>query len=282
VNNPWVAWYPGDYISKTRQLSMAQHGAYMLLLWEYYINGPLVADAVALLRVCGGKTEEDQVDMAYVLERFFTLKDGFYYNERVDEEIKKRATIRKRLQSNGKKGGLAKASNLLQPNASGSLACSQSQSHIKPKSKAKAQSAFIVPDWVPKEAWEHYEEMRRRIRKPMTDQARKWGLAKLAGLKAHGNDPTAVLEQSVFNSWQGLFPLKGVSHDSYPENGGFNGQRIGTQAQRAINNAAAIRAALGLDGDSDAVSPRQAPRLSSGNPKTLDAEIEEIPGSDDL
>ena len=111
---------------------MSQHGAYMLLLWEYYINGPILADARGLLNICCGRAEADEVDVNYVLERFFVLKDGFWRHSRADEEIEKRASVRKRLQLNGKRGGLAKASHLLQPKASEPLACSQSQSHIKP------------------------------------------------------------------------------------------------------------------------------------------------------
>lgn len=65
-----------------------------------------------------------------------------------------------------------------------------------------------LPDWVPGPEWLAFEKMRRAIRKPMTDDARKLALGKLSDLRDAGNDPARVLNQSVMNSWQGLFEVK--------------------------------------------------------------------------
>ena len=55
--------------------------------------------------------------------------------------------------------------------------------------------------------------MRKRIRKPLTDKGVDLAIAKLRGLASESgvmdNDKAIkILEQSTFNSWQGLFPLK--------------------------------------------------------------------------
>lgn len=73
--------------------------------------------------------------------------------------------------------------------------------------KTKAQR-FAPPDWLPLEAWKAFEDMRAKLRKPLTDRARELAVAKLVHLKAGGNDPAAVLEQSVLGGWAGLFELK--------------------------------------------------------------------------
>lgn len=67
---------------------------------------------------------------------------------------------------------------------------------------------MTLPEWIDSEAWDGYEEMRRKIRKPMTDRARSMAVRELERLKADGYDPNAVLDQSTFNSWQGLFELR--------------------------------------------------------------------------
>ena len=67
---------------------------------------------------------------------------------------------------------------------------------------------FTLPDWVPPAAWQAYVEMRTKTRKPMTETAMGIAINKLSDLKEQGYDPQKVLEQSIFNSWQGLFPLK--------------------------------------------------------------------------
>lgn len=72
----------------------------------------------------------------------------------------------------------------------------------------RSAEKFNLPDWISAQTWNDYEEMRRRIRKPMTDSARGLAVRKLGKLKDEGHIVEAVLEQSVFNSWQGLFPLK--------------------------------------------------------------------------
>jgi len=65
-----------------------------------------------------------------------------------------------------------------------------------------------LPDWIPVSEWSAFEKMRRSIRKPMTDDARRLAIGKLDQLRADGNDPAKVLNQSTMNSWQGLFELK--------------------------------------------------------------------------
>ena len=64
------------------------------------------------------------------------------------------------------------------------------------------------PDWIPKEEFNEYKKMRTKIKKPMTDRAVELAIKKLEQLKSEGHEPRAVLEQSIYNSWQGLFPLK--------------------------------------------------------------------------
>lgn len=128
MENPWVAWYPGDYINKTRSLTMAQHGAYCLLLWEYYVNGgPILANARSLLNICCSRTEADEADVNFVLVNFFVKKGKYWHHERADEEIKLRASIREQRKESGKKGGLAKARNLLEQTSSKKL---HSHNHI--------------------------------------------------------------------------------------------------------------------------------------------------------
>lgn len=65
-----------------------------------------------------------------------------------------------------------------------------------------------LPDWVPDSDWQSFVEMRRTIRKPMTPRAKQLALKKLGDLRTDGHSPEAVLQQSVLNCWQDLFPPK--------------------------------------------------------------------------
>jgi hypothetical protein len=69
---------------------------------------------------------------------------------------------------------------------------------------------FVLPAWVPADRWEAYVEMRRTIKKPMTDRAKALAVGELQRLRSEGQNVGAVLDQSTFKSWQGLFPVKTV------------------------------------------------------------------------
>lgn len=58
-------------------------------------------------------------------------------------------------------------------------------------------------------AFTDYVEMRKQIKKPMTEKAIDLAMRKLEELSKGDNDiAVQILDQSVLNSWQGLFPLK--------------------------------------------------------------------------
>lgn len=51
-------------------------------------------------------------------------------------------------------------------------------------------------------------KMRKSIKKPMTDKAMKLLITKLDKLGSNDNEKIEILNQSIFNSWQGIFELK--------------------------------------------------------------------------
>jgi len=65
-----------------------------------------------------------------------------------------------------------------------------------------------LPEWVPEETFNEYKKMRVKIKKPITDHAVELAIKELEKLKSNGYDPKDVLNQSILNSWQGLFPLR--------------------------------------------------------------------------
>lgn len=68
--------------------------------------------------------------------------------------------------------------------------------------------AFVLPDWIPLETWTAFIEMRKRIKKPATDFAKKLIVGKLEKFKAQGQDVVAILEKSITSGWQDVFELK--------------------------------------------------------------------------
>jgi len=61
-------------------------------------------------------------------------------------------------------------------------------------------------------AFSDYVAMRKQIKKPMTDRAVDLAIKKLNELSnGDSNIAIKIIEQSIMNSWQGLFPLKSGS-----------------------------------------------------------------------
>lgn len=98
----------GDYAKQTRHLSMLEHGAYNLLLDRYYATEEgIPADQAH--RLAGARTKEERDAVDAVLAEFFTLKDGVWIKNRVEEEI---ASARHKIETarqNGRGGGRPKS-----------------------------------------------------------------------------------------------------------------------------------------------------------------------------
>jgi uncharacterized protein YdaU (DUF1376 family) len=73
---------------------------------------------------------------------------------------------------------------------------------------ARKRDDFIYPEWWPHEAWIGFVAMRKKIRAPLTPHATKLIVTRLSKLKADGEDPTAVLDQSTRNDWRDVYPVR--------------------------------------------------------------------------
>ena len=109
-----------------------------------------------------------------------------------------------------------------------------------PKGGRKKIQIFDPPDWIPKAIWEEFLAMRNRIRKPATPYAQQLVVRELIKLQASGNDPVAVLEQSIRSNYQDVFPIRDKSD---PQKNGA-AQPSKPQPHRTPEEEAKINAAL--------------------------------------
>ncbi|SFN39658.1 Uncharacterized conserved protein YdaU, DUF1376 family [Nitrosospira briensis] len=100
--------YCGDYQRDTAHLSLAEHGAYTMLLDTYFsVEKPLPEDLASLYRVCRAMTRLEQQAVKNVAEQFFPVSaiDGLRHNHRADREIVKARPKIEAARINGRKGG---------------------------------------------------------------------------------------------------------------------------------------------------------------------------------
>lgn len=77
------------------------------------------------------------------------------------------------------------------------------------KNKKDTPTVYYPLDDSLNQAFTDYVEMRKKIKKPMTERAITIAKNKLNELSGGDNDVSIkILEQSIWNSWQSLYPLK--------------------------------------------------------------------------
>ena len=86
--------------------------------------------------------------------------------------------------------------------ASSSSSQSQKDSEAREAIKAYTDNLNL------QETLEQFLEMRKEIKKPMTGNAVKRLTTKLDGLATTDNEKIAILEESIINGWQSVWPLK--------------------------------------------------------------------------
>lgn len=113
----WMPLYIGDYLQDTTRLSTEQHGAYMLLIMDYWSNGPLPDDDDALAHVTRlslANWKKHRQTMA----RFFRTENGHWYHKRIESELGKASQFIAKQKANGAKGGRPKTKPDVNPNES--------------------------------------------------------------------------------------------------------------------------------------------------------------------
>jgi uncharacterized protein YdaU (DUF1376 family) len=234
----WMPIYVADYLADTCRLTTEQHGAYLLLIFDYWRNGALPDDDAVLAQVCRLTADAWSMHSA-VLKAFFTkADDGLLHQKRIDVEIAKAQLNRSMSVTRARKAAEARWSKNA-PSIASSIAPTMLEECPSPsptplKTKAKAASVFVLPDWVDSEAWAGYVEMRQKLRKPLTDRAKTLAIKELEGLRGNGQDPVAVLNKATMKSWMSLYP---ASDNGTPSQNARNGQQ--ERAPRHVNPAAA-------------------------------------------
>ncbi len=98
-----MPFYIGDYLRDTMHLNTEQHGAYMLLIFAYWMNGPLLDDndyLSSITKLC----RPDWENVRPVMEGFFKVENNFWYHKRIDAELSKANSLSEAKMRAGKAG----------------------------------------------------------------------------------------------------------------------------------------------------------------------------------
>lgn len=119
---------------------------------------------------------------------------------------------------------------------------SPQKASLSSEKRGRKAPAFVPPSDIPESEWDAFEDMRRKIGKPMTDKARSLAVDRLRKLAEAGWPPGDVLNHSILNNYQGLFPPKDDRNGTDQRTTGPDGLR-GNRPDPAIDLLHAARAA---------------------------------------
>lgn len=77
--------------------------------------------------------------------------------------------------------------------------------------KQETIDTFVLPDWIPEDAWIGYIEMRQKKKQAPTERARDLVIKELTKLRGLGQDVEAVLNQSTRVGWTDVYAVKAVN-----------------------------------------------------------------------
>lgn len=103
----WLPLYVADYLADTTRLTTEQHGAYLLIIMDYWRNGAPPNDDAVLAHIAR-LTPTKWKSHRKVIETFFTVQNGVWRHKRIDEEMAKAVENHKKRSDRAQKGAGAR------------------------------------------------------------------------------------------------------------------------------------------------------------------------------
>lgn len=216
----WMPLYIGDYLRDTGRLTTEGHGAYLLLIMDYWTSGAPLPDDDDQLAAITKLPPRDWKRLRPVIGRYFEIGNGAWAHKRIDAEMAKAAAKTEKRAQAGKRGGEAAAANRQQngSNATPELLANGQQndtpspspsSSLRSEPTRGARPAFDEAEF--QSWWEIYPEKKAKpeARKAFAGARKKIGFDDLM---------TATLR------YADRLRRPGAPHPKYPQ-GWLNGER---------------------------------------------------------
>ena len=239
---PYMQLYIADYLADTMHLSAEEHGAYLLLMFNYWQTGkPIPKNRLAKI---ARLTNERWADVEPSLQEFFCDNGEEWVHLRIEEDL---ASVREKLTKKsaaGKASVQARRSRKeadVQTKQERNLAGVQTDVEVvfehdvntkatnkdtdkdlktdpplNPPRGNRGVKKFdpldiALPNWISVSLWREWVEFRQALRKPIrTEQGANGAIRELEKFRQQGFSPEQVIRHSIANEYQGLFAPKGV------------------------------------------------------------------------
>jgi len=239
---PYMQLYIADYLADTMHLSAEEHGAYLLLMFNYWQTGkPIPKNRLAKI---ARLTNERWADVEPSLREFFCDNGEEWVHLRIEEDL---ASVREKLTKKsaaGKASVQARRSRKevdVQTKQERNLTGVQTDVEVVFEHDANTKATnkdtdkdlktdpplnpprgnrgvkkfdpldIVLPNWISVSLWREWVEFRQALRKPIrTEQGANGAIRELEKFRQQGFSPEQVIRHSIAHEYQGLFAPKGV------------------------------------------------------------------------
>lgn len=228
---PYMQLYVADYLADTMHLTTEEHGAYLLLIFNYWQTGRPIP--VSRLSRIARLTNDRWTDVERSLSEFFKDRDGEWVHERIERDLEAvHATQAQRIAAGKASAEARKNAARPQPKDSRNASSTpveiplnenstnkeekrgeeniQDQKPVAPSpvKSRKFDPLTLKPHNVSEKTWADWCQHRREIHKPLTAKSCE---QQAKALEGHAS-PDQVLVNSISNGWTGIFPEKTTSN----------------------------------------------------------------------
>jgi uncharacterized protein YdaU (DUF1376 family) len=194
----WMPLYIGDYLADTARLTTEQHGAYLLLIMDYWRSGKLPDNDQVLAQIC--KLSPDAWSNAKaMLKQYFDIDEGFWIHKRIESEIAEAKENKDKRHERALKGAKARWNN------ASSNATSTPQAMLidcplpSPSPSSIKRIKRVTPEGVLQNIWDDFLQLRKSKRSAVTDTVLR-GIEKEA--QKAGLSLNDALEHCCIAGWQ--------------------------------------------------------------------------------
>lgn len=104
---PWFAFNIGEYVKDTMRLTRDAHGAYLLLMLDYYGKAEPCPDDDFILAALTKSTEAEWKQIRKMLAPFFDIREGYWYHRRIERELREACDRHASAKENARAAALA-------------------------------------------------------------------------------------------------------------------------------------------------------------------------------
>lgn len=107
---PYMQLYVADYLADTMHLNTEEHGAYLLLIFNYWQTGKPLPNIPSRLSTIARLSSERWTDVEQTLKEFFVIKDGLWIHPRIEADLQYMEMKQKQASDAGKASAKARMS----------------------------------------------------------------------------------------------------------------------------------------------------------------------------